>query len=122
MKKSNFHCSGTTVTPIIRSYENKPDNKILRFLLIIPCVIGFIEIICIVFFFWIKTRKSPVSAHQSYSPAVTPFRKFTYRELKKASRNFRDEIGRGGASIVYKGRLADNRVAAIKKLKSMANK
>ncbi|KAJ0923198.1 putative protein kinase RLK-Pelle-SD-2b family [Helianthus annuus] len=121
MNKSNFHCSGTTVTPIIRSYETKPDNKMLRFLLIIGCVIGFIEIVCIVFF-WIKTRKSPVSADQSYSPAVTPFRKFTYRELKKASRNFRDEIGRGGASVVYKGRLADNRVAAIKKLKSMANK
>ncbi|KAF5778950.1 putative protein kinase RLK-Pelle-SD-2b family [Helianthus annuus] len=121
MNKSNFHCSGTTVTPIIRSYENKPDNKILRFLLIIGCVIAFIEIICIIFF-WIKTRKSPVLADQSYSLAVTPFRKFTYRELKKASSNFRDEIGRGSASIVYKGRLADNRVAAIKKLKSMANK
>ncbi|KAI3804178.1 hypothetical protein L1987_32352 [Smallanthus sonchifolius] len=46
----------------------------------------------------------------------TGFRKFTYSELKKASRNFSEEIGRGGASIVYKARLEDNRIAAIKKL------
>ncbi|MFS7938610.1 hypothetical protein Hanom_Chr05g00441761 [Helianthus anomalus] len=40
--------------------------------------------ICIVFF-WIKTRKRPVTTDQGYSPAITPFRKFTYKELKNAS-------------------------------------
>ncbi|KAJ0747556.1 putative protein kinase RLK-Pelle-SD-2b family [Helianthus annuus] len=120
MNKSSFHCLDLTVTPIIRSYENKPNNNILRFVLIIGCVIGFIEIICILLF-WINTSKSPVTTEQSYSLAVTPFRKFTYRELKKASHNFRDEIGQGGASVVYKGRLTDKRIAAIKKLKGMAS-
>ncbi|KAI3686878.1 hypothetical protein L1987_80567 [Smallanthus sonchifolius] len=117
MNKSTFHCSDPTVTPIIRLYEKEQDNKVLRFLLILGCTVGFIEIICIVFF-WIKTRKSSVITDQMYSPAATPFRKFTYRELKQASCNFSDEIGRGGASVVYKGRLADNRIAAIKKLKN----
>ncbi|KAI3686856.1 hypothetical protein L1987_80545 [Smallanthus sonchifolius] len=51
-----------------------------------------------------ETRESSVTIDQIYSPAATPFRKFTYRELKKASCNFRDEIGRGGAGVVYKGR------------------
>ncbi|KAI7730282.1 hypothetical protein M8C21_003024 [Ambrosia artemisiifolia] len=120
MNTSTLRCSTPTVTPIIRSYENKPNNKTLQVVLVIGCVIGFIEIVCIVFF-WIKTRKSPVTAEQSYSLAVTPFRKFTYKELKNATRNFRDEIGRGGGSVVYKGRLADNRIAAIKKLKSVVN-
>ncbi|XP_076885703.1 putative receptor protein kinase ZmPK1 [Bidens hawaiensis] len=121
--KSSFHCSNPiTVTPIIRSYENRPDNKMIPFLLIIGCVIGFIEIICILFF-WIKTHRTSVRTNQSYyySPAVTPFRKFTYSELKKATSNFRHEIGRGAAGVVYKGRLADNRISAIKKLKSISN-
>ncbi|KAJ0789599.1 putative protein kinase RLK-Pelle-SD-2b family [Helianthus annuus] len=77
-------------------------------------------IICILLF-WINTCKSLVTTEQSYSLAVTPFRKFTYRELKKASRNFRDEIGQGGARVVYKGRLTDKRIAAIKKLKGMTS-
>ncbi|KAK1407671.1 hypothetical protein QVD17_39293 [Tagetes erecta] len=117
MNKSSFLCLGVTMTPVIKSYEKEEDNKVLRFVLITGCVVGFIEIMCIVFF-WIKTRKTSVTTDQSYSPAVTTFRKFTYSELKKASCNFRDEIGRGGASVVYKGRLADNRIAAIKKLKN----
>lgn len=48
---------------------------------------------------------------------ATEFRKFTYAELKKASRNFSEEIGRGGSAVVYKGVLSDSRVAAIKYLK-----
>ncbi|XP_052201469.1 putative receptor protein kinase ZmPK1 isoform X2 [Diospyros lotus] len=51
----------------------------------------------------------------------TGFRKFTYNELKKASRNFSHEIGRGGSGIIYKGVLQDGRVAAIKLLINEAN-
>ncbi|CDP01278.1 unnamed protein product [Coffea canephora] len=51
---------------------------------------------------------------QGYTQVATGFRKFTFAGLKKASRNFSAEIGRGGGGIVYKGVLTDNRVAAIK--------
>lgn len=43
---------------------------------------------------------------------------FTYKELKVATRDFRPEckIGEGGFGSVYKGRLRDGRIAAIKVL------
>ncbi|KAI3672936.1 hypothetical protein L6452_39039 [Arctium lappa] len=117
IKNSSFRCSASMVTPIMRSYEKKHENKLLRFMLVFGCVIGFLEIIGIVFF-WYKSRRNSVSIEQSYFLPATGFRKFTYNELKKATRNFSEEIGRGGASVVYKGRLSDNRIAAIKRLKT----
>ncbi|KAJ9560111.1 hypothetical protein OSB04_005271 [Centaurea solstitialis] len=49
---------------------------------------------------------------------ATTFRRFTYSELKKATSDFSEEIGRGGACIVYKGKLSDNRIAAVKRLQN----
>ncbi|CAH1454256.1 unnamed protein product [Lactuca virosa] len=115
--KSNFSCAGQMGTPIIRLYEKKHDNKLLSDVAVLGCLIGFIEIIGIIIF-WYKSSKHSVTITQSYFPVATAFRKFTYSELKRASLNFSEEIGRGGAGVVYKGILSDNRVAAIKKLKN----
>ncbi|XP_062074784.1 putative receptor protein kinase ZmPK1 [Humulus lupulus] len=52
----------------------------------------------------------------SYLLAATGFRKFSYLELKKETKGFSLEIGRGAGGIVYKAILSDNRVAAVKKL------
>ncbi|KAF5932579.1 hypothetical protein HYC85_028750 [Camellia sinensis] len=53
---------------------------------------------------------------QRYFQVAIGFRKFTYDELKKATRNFSEEIGRGSSGVVYKGVLSDRRVVAIKRL------
>ncbi|MGV7428856.1 hypothetical protein PJI19_29335, partial [Mycobacterium kansasii] len=58
---------------------------------------------------------------QPYLLAATGFRKFTYTELKRATKGFREEIGRGSSGVVYKGTLSDNRVAAIKRLDDANN-
>jgi len=45
------------------------------------------------------------------------FRRFTYRELKDATGNFKEELGRGGSSVVYRGVLdKGKKVVAVKKL------
>ncbi|PRQ27753.1 putative protein kinase RLK-Pelle-SD-2b family [Rosa chinensis] len=51
-----------------------------------------------------------------YLLTTTGFKRFSYAELKTATRGFSDEIGRGAGGVVYKGVLADQRVAAIKLL------
>ena len=82
------------------------------------CGVGGLEIICIfvVWFLLIKTRKKSSADKEGYVLATTGFRYFTYVELKKATKGFTEEIGRGAGGIVYKGVLPDNRVAAIKRL------
>ncbi|KAI7734121.1 hypothetical protein M8C21_033197, partial [Ambrosia artemisiifolia] len=98
--RSSFSCpQRVVVTPLVRAYEKKNTTKPLGFFMVVG------------------SRHSSVT-EQVYFPVSTGFRRFTYSELKKASNNFSEEIGSGGASVVYKARLKDNRIAAIKKLKN----
>ncbi|GJS90165.1 putative receptor protein kinase ZmPK1 [Tanacetum coccineum] len=118
--QSDFICPRQVVTPIIRSYDDKHDHKQLGLVLVFGCLIGFVEIICVVSFWYCTSKRSSIT-EQMLQPVATGFRKFTYSELKKASHNFSEEIGRGGACVVYKGKLSDNRIAAIKRLKNTNN-
>nr|GEU89925.1 putative receptor protein kinase ZmPK1 [Tanacetum cinerariifolium] len=115
---SSLSCPRPVVRPIIRAFEEKHnDVKQYGVILEFGCMIGFIEIACIVIF-WYYTSKHSSNTEPLYHPTATGFRRFTYSELKKASCNFSEEIGRGGACVVYKGKLSDNRIAAIKSLKN----
>ncbi|KAA8526105.1 hypothetical protein F0562_007795 [Nyssa sinensis] len=104
-----------------RVYKKKTESWSLKFLLCFVCAFGGVEIICIGFVWCFLSRShqassSAVMKGYYHQVAATGFRKFTYTELKKATRGFNEEIGRGGSSIVYKGILSDNRMAAIKRL------
>ncbi|XP_030931774.1 putative receptor protein kinase ZmPK1 [Quercus lobata] len=94
------------------------ENETVKFMLWFACGVGGLEIICIfvVWFLLIKTRKKSSADKEGYVLATTGFRYFTYAELKKATKGFTEEIGRGAGGIVYKGVLPDSRVAAIKRL------
>ncbi|KDP41675.1 hypothetical protein JCGZ_16082 [Jatropha curcas] len=118
-----FDCSSELLAPLERTYPKSSENKTLNFMLWVTCGLGGIEMISIflIWCFLLKSQKDSYEDTQSYHPAATVFKRFTYSELKKATRNFGKEIGRGAGGIVYKGNLPDNRVVAIKRLLSIAN-
>ncbi|KAI5561125.1 hypothetical protein BDE02_16G093100 [Populus trichocarpa] len=58
--------------------------------------IGLVEILFVVSGWWFLFRKrgSPNLAEDGYHLVLSPFRRFTYTELKKATNNFKEELGR----------------------------
>uniref|UniRef100_A0A0V0HUU0 non-specific serine/threonine protein kinase n=1 Tax=Solanum chacoense TaxID=4108 RepID=A0A0V0HUU0_SOLCH len=81
--------------------------------------LGGIEIMFFMLGWWALFSKHGIPASIEYGYKMvssTQFRRFTYTELKKATKNFKVELGRGGSGAVYKGVLADGRAVAVKKL------
>ncbi|KAJ9145898.1 hypothetical protein P3X46_028226 [Hevea brasiliensis] len=116
-------CSGEVAKQLGRVYAKHHENGSLKLVLWFALIIGAIEYFCI-FLVWcclIRTHQDMGAVKPGYLQIATGFRKFTYAELKKATRGFREEIGRGAGGIVYKGILCDHRVAAIKRLINEAN-
>ncbi|GJN13145.1 hypothetical protein PR202_ga31482 [Eleusine coracana subsp. coracana] len=56
---------------------------------------------------------------KGYKAMTSNFRRYSYKELIKATRKFKHELGRGGSGIVYKGILDDSRVVAVKMLENV---
>lgn len=66
---------------------------------------------------FLRSKQSiPDIVMEGYKLITNQFRRFTYRELKEATGNFREKIGRGSSGIVYRGVLNSKQVVAVKKL------
>ncbi|KAK7308638.1 hypothetical protein VNO77_42257 [Canavalia gladiata] len=101
----------------------KDSNTTARNIAII-CTLFAAELIAGVAFFWsflkryIKYRDMATTIGLELLPAGGP-KRFTYSEIKAATNDFSNLIGRGGFGDVYKGELPDHRVVAVKCLKNV---
>ncbi|XP_022776565.1 G-type lectin S-receptor-like serine/threonine-protein kinase At1g34300 [Durio zibethinus] len=92
--------------------------------IVIICTLFAAELISGVLFFWrflkkyIKYRDMARTFGLEFLPAGGP-KRFTYAELKTATNDFSNLIGKGGFGDVYKGELTDHRVVAVKCLKNV---
>ncbi|WOG90730.1 hypothetical protein DCAR_0309974 [Daucus carota subsp. sativus] len=110
-----LNCSGQDIIHLGRAYKKNSPNDSVKYMLWFICALGGFEMIAMAYFF--SVNMGTYKSNQVYHQVATSFKRFTYNELKKATNNFSQEIGRGSSSIVYKGVLQDNRVAAIKRFK-----
>ncbi|KAK7351615.1 hypothetical protein VNO77_11196 [Canavalia gladiata] len=119
LKHSPMNCSVGLSQRLNRFYQSPGRNSTLSFLVWFASGIGIFEVstIFLVWFFLFRTNKQPdATDQQQHLLSATGFVRFSYAELKSATKGFKEEIGRGAGGIVYKGRLYDERVAAVKRL------
>ncbi|XP_062101698.1 putative receptor protein kinase ZmPK1 [Humulus lupulus] len=116
--KSEQYCSSKLVL-LDRTYNKAKENGGLKVLLWVAIALAGVEITCVsvvLSFLYCSRKESKLNSHGYTLAALTRFQKFTYAELRKATAGFCNTIGAGGGGTVYKGVLADGRVAAIKRL------
>ncbi|KAJ7954390.1 Receptor-like kinase [Quillaja saponaria] len=101
----------------------KESNTTTRNIVIVSTLFAA-ELISGILFFWsflkkyIKYRDMAQTLGLELLPAGGP-KRFTYSELKTATNDFSNLIGRGGFGDVYKGELTDHRVVAVKCLRNL---
>ncbi|KAJ9162617.1 hypothetical protein P3X46_022376 [Hevea brasiliensis] len=117
-KELTLDCPAEATKQLERRYVKTDGNRSEKFLLGFVTTVGIVEILAmvLVWLYFIVSRQKRDATSEDYFLVATGFRRFTYSELKAATRNFSEEIGRGATGIVYKGILDDQRVAAIKRL------
>ncbi|KAG2715027.1 hypothetical protein I3760_03G057200 [Carya illinoinensis] len=122
------HCATGTFTPKCTG----KDWWKHKLALIIPIGVVGIAVISLGILYSVKRRRSSSNATagvnrdakndhidaeamiKSYG-SVAP-KRYTYSAVKKLTNSFKDKVGRGGYGVVYKGKLPDGRVVAVKVL------
>ncbi|GLJ13546.1 hypothetical protein SUGI_0214920 [Cryptomeria japonica] len=125
MSGSSLYCSNQTQPNdnISFTVPRRKREELIVPLASIASSIGFTEIVCMAIGWWILFRnfdEDNFFKRQGYFAAPTGLKRFTFPELREATGNFTDMVGKGGFGSVYKGRLRpENKVVAVKRLEGV---
>ncbi|XP_024028325.1 putative receptor protein kinase ZmPK1 [Morus notabilis] len=116
-------CSGAQVllTSNDAKGEKSKNNGYVKYLMAFVGSFGGIEVIFLGLWWWFIYRKrvNEEVINMGYIVLAMGFKRFKHAELKRATKNFKEEIGKGGFGSVYKAILDDGRVVAVKRLEGI---
>lgn len=109
--------SGKTIYIRLAASElkNSKKNKGMVIGIVVGSVVGVVALLGLVVV--ILRRRRSVRTSTSMEGSLVSF---VYRDLQNATKNFSEKLGGGGFGSVFKGKLADSTVIAVKKLDSIS--
>ena len=120
---NELNCSMETELVMNTHTEGGKGSKFEYMGLLIGVVvaIGVSEVVFVGFGWWFIFRKRVREelVNMGYVVLAMGFKRFSYDELKRATKNFKQEIGKGGFGTVYKGELDDGRIVGVKRLEGV---
>ncbi|KAL5550254.1 hypothetical protein UlMin_000430 [Ulmus minor] len=122
VRADDLSCRGTVLLAN-NDAKGEKSNKdgYMKYLMAFVGSFAGIEVICIGLWWWYVYRKrvKEEMINMGYIAIAMGFKNFIYKELNRATKNFKEEIGKGGFGSVYKGILDDGRVVAVKRLEGI---
>ncbi|CAO1945475.1 unnamed protein product [Urochloa humidicola] len=117
-RKTHLVCMNNSEIVVGPAYRVQKSNTKWSYYYAFVAVLGGLELFFVLTAcLFLRSKQSiPDTVMEGYKLITNQFRRFTYRELKEATGNFKEEIGRGGAGIVYRGILNSKQVVAVKML------
>ncbi|KAL8476651.1 hypothetical protein ACS0TY_029080 [Phlomoides rotata] len=113
------HCTNATSASIC-SAGNRDGPKMYVIVGVLLGMTGLITLSIIVYYITKRCR-----VHQESNHDVDKFllnhgslapKRYSYNEIKKMTKSFTDKLGQGGYGIVYKGKIPDGQIVAVKVL------
>lgn len=123
LQKYNLNCSSEVI--VLNGErdieENTNKNGYMKYLIAFVGSWEVVEAVLISLGWWFIFRKhvNEELINMGYTVLALGFKRFSYAELKQATRNFSKEIGKGGFGTVYRGILDGGRVIAVKRLEGV---
>lgn len=113
-------------TPLSGSTQSQTSSsKLKAWLVVVVVVCTILGLVMIeVVFCWFFCRNNPKFGQSSVQYALLEYAsgapvQFSYRELQRTTKSFKEKLGAGGFGAVYKGVLANKAVVAVKQLEGI---
>ncbi|RHN74542.1 putative protein kinase RLK-Pelle-SD-2b family [Medicago truncatula] len=117
--------NGISIMKLMKSDHLSSFSKVKKdhdtLVIVISVLLGssifvILTLLGVIFFGFPYNRKKIKSGRNNESFVDNNLRRFSFKEIVEATRNFKEELGRGSCSIVYKGTIEIMINVAVKKL------
>ncbi|EXC35097.1 G-type lectin S-receptor-like serine/threonine-protein kinase SD2-2 [Morus notabilis] len=98
--------------------SNKKKRKALNSLVLAASIVGSIAVLgflVLLVLFLVRRRRRRAVEEDGALPILT-LKVFTYKELHQVTRGFSEKLGHGGFGAVFRGKLSDSTLVAVKRL------
>ncbi|XP_037444467.1 putative receptor protein kinase ZmPK1 isoform X2 [Triticum dicoccoides] len=123
----HLDCRQMNIPPILQVHNSNTGAEEPKWIYFYGFIAAFfvveVSFIAFAWFFVLRRELRPSevwAAEEGYKVMTSHFRRYSYRELVKATMDFKVELGRGSSGVVYKGVLEDERPVALKMLEHIS--